>query len=184
MTYSSEPALNTVGNSRSAWADGPVGIGGWLILPIIGLCGTIVLTLINLYGVVAEWDGIKAIIGGGNDALVALRLPVAISLLSGLGTVVFATICLQRIFTYSPAVPKLMTIFYLGLIAATLGEILADSLIASATGSAMDPGNFKEIARVCISAAIWIPYFHRSRRVANTFRARERQVDKKISEIF
>jgi hypothetical protein len=184
MTYSSEPTFNTAHKPTATVIDGPVGIGGWLILPILGLCGTIALTLFNLYGVVTEWAGIKAIIAGGNDSLVAMRVPLAISLILGLALVVVAAICLQRIFTYSPTVPKMMTIFYIGLIVATLGEILADNLIAQATGGATDPGNLKEFLRVCVSAAIWIPYFHRSRRVANTFRNREAAVDRKIGEVF
>lgn len=179
MTFSSDMALNTVQKT-----DGPVGIGGWLILPILGLCGTMLLTLYNLYGVVSEWAGIKAILAGGNDTLVALRVPIAISFALGIALVVVTALCLHRIFTYSPTVPKMMTIFYVGLIVTSLGETIADNLISQATGAATDPSNLKDLIQVSLSAAIWIPYFHRSRRVANTFRTRDVLVDRKIGEVF
>ncbi|WP_413991437.1 DUF2569 domain-containing protein [Labrys okinawensis] len=179
MTYSSQPALNTYQKS-----EGPVGIGGWLILPILHLCGAIILTLHNLYGIVSEWTGIKAIIEGGNDKLVALRLPLAISSILGIAVLILACICLHRLFARSPTVPRLMTFFYMGMVVATLGDVAADNMMSSIVGSSTDPDNFLDVLRVVIAAAIWIPYFHRSRRVANTFRAREAAVDRKIGEVF
>jgi hypothetical protein len=179
MTYSSQPALDAYQKP-----EGPVGIGGWLILPILHLCGSIVLTLINLYGIVSEWSGIKAIIIGGNDKLVALRLPLAISSILGIAVLILACICLYRLLTRSPTTPKLMTFFYIGMVVATLGDVAADNMMSGILGSSTDPDNFKDLLRVIVAAAIWIPYFNRSRRVANTFRAREAAIDRKIGEVF
>jgi hypothetical protein len=179
MTYSSQTALDAYQKP-----DGPVGIGGWLILPILHLCGSIVLTTINLYGIVSEWSGIKAIIEGGNDKLVALRLPLAISSILGIAVLILACVCLYRLFTRSPTVPRLMTFFYIGMVVATLGDIAADNIMSGILGSNTDPDNFKDLLRVTVAAAIWIPYFNRSRRVANTFRAREAALDRKIGEVF
>ena len=164
--------------------DGPRGIGGWMILPIIGLVGTLVFTLINLYGVVTEWEGIKAIIAGENQTTAALRLPVAASFLGGLVLICLAALCLYRIFTYSPSVPRLMTIFYIGLVVVSLAELAGDSYVSSLTNTPSDPTHIKDLVRALVGSAIWIPYFHRSRRVANTFRTQEAAVDRKIGEIF
>ena len=164
--------------------DGPRGIGGWMILPIIGLILTVGLTVYNLYGVVEEWEGIKAIIAGTNDTAIALRLPVAASSGFALITIGVALACLFSIFTHSPRVPWLMTIFYILVITATVVEILVDYRVVALTGGSTDPKNWGELTKVIVAAAIWIPYFHRSRRVANTFRTREATVDRKIGEIF
>ncbi|OCC02271.1 hypothetical protein BA190_24795 [Labrys sp. WJW] len=164
--------------------DGPRGIGGWMILPIIGLIGTLVFTMINLYGVVTEWEGMKAIIAGENQTTAALRLPVAASLLGGLALSGLATLCLYRIFTHSPSVPRLMTIFYIGLVVISLAELGGDSYASNLTNTPSDPTHIKDLVRALIASAIWIPYFQRSRRVANTFRTQEAAVDRKIGEIF
>ena len=179
MTYPSERLNNAVPTT-----DGPKGIGGWLILPILSLAGTTLWTGFNLSGLFTEWDGIKTIALGATPETAALRLPVAMSTLAGIAIIVIAVMCLYRIFTYSPTVPKMMTIFYIGLIFVTVAEAIADHMISLSTGSAMDADTTKSILQAVVASAIWIPYFHRSRRVANTFRSREAQADRQIGEIF
>ncbi|MBP0581581.1 DUF2569 domain-containing protein [Labrys sp. LIt4] len=165
--------------------DGPRGIGGWLILPIISLILTVGSTIYNLYDGVKEWEGIKAIIAGANNTAIALRLPVAASSGFALITIGVALACLFSIFTHSPRVPRLMTIFYILAIVATVVEILVDYRVAALTGGSISSEKWgREFTKVVVAAAIWIPYFHRSRRVANTFRTREAVVDRKIGEIF
>jgi hypothetical protein len=179
MTYQSE-SLN-----RSIRAtNGPEGIGGWLILPILSLFGTSLWTGYNLSSLLTQWTGIKAIILGTTAETAAMRIPVALSTLAGVAIIVIAVLCLYRIFTKSPAVPRMMTIFYISLIAVTLVEALADHMIVQTTGGSLDADTPKSILQAVVAAAIWIPYFHRSRRVANTFRTREAQADKQIGEIF
>jgi Protein of unknown function (DUF2569) len=163
---------------------GPKGIGGWLILPIIGLSGTIILTLVNFWGVITQWEGIQLILQGGTDKLASLRFPLGLSMVMGITIIALAVLCLYRIFTYSPSVPKLMTFFYIWLGAATLGDVIADKMISSIANTPEDPSNLTSLLRVAIAAAIWIPYFRMSKRAANTFRAPEAETDKKIGDIF
>jgi len=166
-------------------ADGPKGIGGWMILPILGLFGTLALTLYNMAQVFVQWHGMELIIEGSNDRLVALRLPTAISLVDGMSIVVLVPLCLYRIFTYSPAVPKLMTIFYVWLILSAFGESYADHAINDILGTPSTEGIFtSDLAHALVGAAIWIPYFWRSRRVANTFGLAEARTRKQVGEIF
>jgi hypothetical protein len=62
---------------------GPSGIGGWLILPIIGFIGPIVLTLVNLSQALKEIDGLVAIFEATSGPLAALKIPTPCRLLPG-----------------------------------------------------------------------------------------------------
>ncbi|WP_409347219.1 DUF2569 family protein [Paenibacillus sp. MBLB4367] len=64
--------------------------------------------------------------------------------------------------------PKLMIIFYSASLAIGLIDFLLMSLIPMAS-ELQDGSSIKDIVRSAITCFIWIPYFRKSVRVANTF---------------
>lgn len=149
----------------------PSGIGGWLILPIIGFIGTILLTGVNLLQALGEIDGLGAIFKATSGPLVALKVPTALSLLAGCLVILSAGYCLYLVFTKNRAIVNIATAHYLilasgGLIDLWLSNVLETTLPMAASDRAHI---VTEAVRDVIIACIWISYFRLSRRVKNTF---------------
>src|SRR5437868_1417113 len=96
MTYPSAPetAVPAPPASPALPKAGPVGIGGWLILPIIGFVGTIALTAWSVVSALRSWDGLVAIFTASEGPLAQIRVPVAASLVAGLLVIASAAWCL------------------------------------------------------------------------------------------
>ena len=148
--------------------EGPRGLGGWLILPIIGFIGTIALTGWNLTEIVRSWDGMVAIFT--TESMKDARLPVALSFLGGALVIASAALCLFLIFAKKRAIVKFATAHYLILAAAGLIDLWGQGVLERAIpGMPPDPTAIRDAVRGFVIAAIWIPYFHVSKRVRNTF---------------
>jgi Protein of unknown function (DUF2569) len=152
-------------------APGPVGIGGWLVLPIIGFFGTILLTCFNLLQGLAELKGLIAIFtASASEPLSGLKIPFAASVVLGLFVIGNAVACLVLIFTKKSAIVKIATIHYLALLLAGLADLWIDAETHRILPSEpADPTVIREALRGVLIACIWIPYFHLSKRVRNTF---------------
>ena len=98
--------------------EGPRGIGGWLILPIIGFIGTMLLTGWNLAEVLRSWDGVVAIFT--TESMAAARFPMAMSFLFGALVIASAAVSLYLLFAKKRAVVTAATVHYLILAAAGL----------------------------------------------------------------
>src|SRR5579871_6912975 len=101
---------------------GPSGIGGWLILPIIGFIGTILLTILNLSQGLSELDGLVAIFKATSGPLVALKAPTALSLVGGCLVILSAGYCLYLIFAKKRAIINFAAAHYLILAGAGLAD--------------------------------------------------------------
>jgi hypothetical protein len=158
-------------NVAAAPADaGPSGLGGWLILPILGFTGTIMLTVVNLAQAVISWDGLVAIFGATSGPLVGAKFPVAGSFVAGLLVIVSAAYCLYLVFMKKRAIIKFATAHYLILAAAGLFEWWGTGVLEQAIPNMPpDPSAVRDGVRGLVIAAIWIPYFQLSKRVRNTF---------------
>lgn len=152
--------------------DGPQGLGGWLILPMLGLILTpirlgalLVMTYLPIFSEGA-WEVLTT---PGSEAYHPLWAPFLIfEILGNACFVVFAGILLILLFKKHYRFPSLMILFYVSNLAFVgIDFFVADLIPAVAEES--DPESIKELTRTVISAAIWIPYFMRSRRVQNTF---------------
>lgn len=150
---------------------GPVGIGGWLILPILHLIFTALLTGYNLAGALQYWSGLVALATGQADPSVQwMALPTFASLLFGVVVIAFAIYVLVLLFQKRRAVPKLMIGFYCLVLAVTLFESGVTLSFAQFQETGEDQMQAaKDIIRSVIGAAIWIPYFLVSKRVKATF---------------
>jgi hypothetical protein len=150
---------------------GPVGIGGWLILPILGFIGTILLTCFNLLQGLAELQGLRNIfLAESSSPLASLRLPMIASLVLGFLVIASAAYCLVLVFSKKAAVVKFATIHYLLLMAAGFADVWMEYQIHEvAPTTAVDPTTMTNALRGVVAVCIWIPYFHVSKRVWNTF---------------
>ena len=158
---------NLVDNQGSP---GPCGIGGWLVLPIIGFVGTILLTGWNQLQWLSEIDGLVAIFEAQSGPLVALKVPTALSLFAACLVILSASYCLYLIFVKNHAIINFATAHYLILASAGLADVwLANALEKAIPGMKSDPTIAANAVRLIMIACIWIPYFQVSKRVRNTF---------------
>ena len=134
----------------------PVGIGGWLILPAIGLVVSLVLSARALWGMLSLM---------GSSALPS-KLAQALPFLFFLGAAfsVLQVVVAVSFFNKKAGTPNLMVVYLLANVAVA---ILTAVLLGEA--GARTSGAEREIGRAVAVAAIWIPYFRVSRRVKATF---------------
>jgi len=169
-----EPDLDMYGRPvvREGAGEVPAGIGGWLVLPLIGLVGTLLLTLANLVLLTLEMDAalIEALVNAEEPPLTTLRAAVVVSLLAGFAIIGTAASALYQFLRKKRTLPGAMTVHYLALIAACACEYYASGLIESiAPGQGDVEESQKWLIRAMVGGAIWTAYFWRSERVRKTF---------------
>ena len=151
---------------------GPKGIGGWLVLPIIGFVGVILLTFKNLLETFSKENmvGLEAIFDATSGPLATLKIPLALSFIAGIIVIASASYCLLMIVNKDHKIVKFATVHYLILAVAGLVDLWAGFVLEAAVPSA-PLGNdvIKGAMQGILVAAVWIPYFRKSRRVKNTF---------------
>ena len=155
-----------------AHLDGPRGIGGWLVLPLLGLIVSPVRTAITCvrdFVPVFKPSTWAALTTPGGPGYHPLWVPVIVFELVGNVTLIAFTIfVLVRFLKKSRRVPRLMIILLLGI----AGFLLLDHLLVGlipALSAVPDAQSTTALSRSVVAAAIWIPYFLKSRRVRNTF---------------
>jgi hypothetical protein len=147
--------------------DGPKGLGGWLILVGFGIiAGPVFKTfiLISIYIPIFTSGQLSGLMKSdpGLGGLIQFEAIGHILLLAASLYLAFL------FFSKKLQFPKWFITFTL--IALTFVAI--DTLIAPLVTSALsysEPQHFKDLAQTAVSAAIWIPYMLRSKRVKNTF---------------
>lgn len=151
----------TVTDTTNA-ASAPSGLGGWLILPIIGLFLT---PLVVVYHMTTSllpafapevWSQITP----------ALKAFLIAEVVANVAVIALSVLCLVLMFRKSRRLPATIIALYLfGLVI-----VIADSIVANALFDIeIGPDGMRDIARSVIGCAIWIPYFRVSKRVKNTF---------------
>lgn len=149
---------------------GPVGIGGWLILPMIGFVGTIGLTLKNLVEAYQQREGLEIIFSSSAAGFGEMRVAVVASLIGGLVVIASALASLVLIAKKHRMLSRVATVHYVFLLAASLCELWGDNVISRVIpGTGSDPNAVRDVVRTAFAASIWIPYFNLSKRVRNTF---------------
>ncbi|WP_299530860.1 DUF3857 domain-containing protein [Ulvibacterium sp.] len=146
-------------------------IGGWLILPAIGLLLSPILILVQ---VVSEdqfnehiWSAFYNLQEGQSLNLVFLY---GAEQFYNYLLITFSVLLIILFFKKRTSLPILITIYYtLAFLVPLIDLILVEQLVPGQLGEAETMASYKEIARSFITAAIWIPYFNISQRVKDTF---------------
>lgn len=153
-------------------AQGPKGIGGWLIIPLIGLLLMPLKLLFSLHNdflpIFQEgyWEVLTT---PGAEAYHHLWAPLLIfEIVGNVFFVLFDLVLLYLLFTKHHLFPKLFIAFLASNVVFVTADYFAADLIP-AIAAQSDPEALRELRRTIVGALIWIPYMLRSERVRNTF---------------
>ncbi|MFN8335138.1 MAG: DUF3857 domain-containing protein [Cyclobacteriaceae bacterium] len=141
-------------------------IGGWLILPAIGLCISPfrdVYTLVqaeNNFFNGGIWTALYT--SGQHGLLLLLTLELTYNILS----LFFTGLLIMLFFQRRTSLPRLIIFFYAISLGITVFDEVAVLLISG------EPVTSSEIIKPAVAATIWIPYFAFSQRVKETFTVR------------
>lgn len=149
--------------------DGPKGLGGWLILPMIGLVLSPVRMAIQFFTDLMPafksdvWHRINDTSLPGHQPM----LPTLIVVETAVNAVMFAfTLALiWYFFRKSRLAPRL----YIAWLVLLVVIQVVDTAMVSSVGMPIDKESARDLIRSVITAGIWIPYFLVSKRVKNTF---------------
>ncbi|WPP51785.1 DUF2569 family protein [Catalinimonas niigatensis] len=146
-------------------------IGGWLILPAIGLTLSPLTLGVELfsddYFNQNSWNGIFS---SNIDNSLQYGLFFGAELICNALFLVFTIMVLIAFYQRRTSAPRLITIYYaLGLIIPLLDLWLAEEIIPAQLTDQNRMAIYKEVGRLFIAAAIWVPYFNLSERVKSTF---------------
>ncbi|MDZ5450792.1 DUF2569 family protein [Labrys sedimenti] len=174
---------NEHGPASRAHIAGPVGIGGWLILPLLDILIIPFYSAYEIYSTLTDWNLLGPFVSGAEDGrLEAARLPLLAYALTSVVRGALAAYCLYLMLKRSLQTPRWMIIYYA--VELVLGFL--DFFLYRAVENMLQQANPQDywvlpfIAAICL---IWIAYFRRSRRVANTFRSPE-EAARQLGEIF
>ncbi|HPF90746.1 MAG: DUF3857 domain-containing protein [Flavobacteriales bacterium] len=144
-------------------------IGGFLILPLIGLCFSVIRILVDMF----QDEGWFFLMTGSGWAHATEHPLVAefythFSQAQGVAILAYTVLLLVLFIQRRTSTPLLMKVLYLWSVVFLLVDLgLYNWLkLDEITGN---PYAVKEVTRSFIAACIWIPVFHFSKRVKNTF---------------
>lgn len=142
----------------------PSGLGGWLIVTQIALFVSLLMNGIHLIDFAVELSGGNAWEYLTSDFKAYLIFIISYSILLCL----FLIFIITQFYRKKAIVPKMMIAMYCANIAVSIIDFILFQQVAYA-GEAEIASLTKAIIQAIISAAIWIPYFMKSKRVKNTF---------------
>ncbi len=151
-------------------------IGGWLVLPVIGVVLSIFALPINFYnvGFLDEnmWLGLDLL---KVSSPMLLKIFVGIEIIYNCWFWVFTITLIFLFIKKRTSLPLLMSVFYI----VNFLFLLLDNLVYEWANLGMeDSEGYKEIIKAGIGMLIWVPYFNVSERVKQTFCVRSKVSDK------
>jgi hypothetical protein len=153
--------------------NGPIGIGGWLLLPALGLIATPLVMGFGFYKDLLpalKPDVWNAVTDPNSAAYNFWWGPVIVyEALVNLGLFIFTLWLSWTFFTKSKRAPKLFVIWLAAIAGTEIVDHLLTTQIPATADKSSDLAGVRGLVRSFINAAIWIPYFLRSERVKNTF---------------
>ena len=147
---------------------GPVGIGGWLILPMLGMFATIGVQFIGLTTVGQTFAGLSGL-GGLPSTAVALELWINLALFLAAPIVL-----LILFFNRKRSFPRYFIMWQIAGAAFLFVDLLAGyalfAQVFEADGTPFfQTAGFRNVLGSIIGICIWVPYMLNSVRVRNTF---------------
>jgi len=151
---------------------GPEGIGGWLILVIIGLIGSICRISWSLY-----YDHFKVLRSGtlaqlmspASEAYHPLWAPLIVfEIVANVISILLAIATLVLLLKRSRHVRWVAIVWLLGSLLLVVGDYAFAQQIPLVAAQPLDADTVREIVRSVIGALIWVPYFLVSKRVRAT----------------
>ncbi len=149
------------------------GVGGWLILPCIGLAGSLCIVLSGLIQLRFCFDlnAWRALTMPGNSAYHVLWSPtLLLEILGNSFQLALITLCCVLLLRHRASFPRFMILLYVS----SMLMVCVDNALAlqiPAVEIKNKAGQMaREVNRSVVACCIWIPYFLTSRRVRNTFR--------------
>ena len=140
---------------------GPKGLGGWMILPILGM-GISPLFILAGFGPHFTLVSSGSIFRLSTALQVFIWLEIVLNILLIAGWLYALVLCMA----WSQRFPKT----YIAVLAANLGVQFGDLLVSLALfGHQLTGEDALAMGRGALACAIWIPYMLLSKRVQNTF---------------
>jgi len=146
-------------------------IGGWMVLPLLGMCLTPFILVFQIFSQDFFnhniWVGVYS---------AETSLPLSYLFILG-GELVynvfqftFSIFLVVLFFKKRTSLPNLISIFYIIVLVITVSDFLALKFLLSDLYSQTDPSeSFKLILRALVAVVVWVPYFQISERVKETF---------------
>ncbi len=145
-------------------------IGGWLVLPAIGLVLSFFRVGIDIFSSEyfnkSLWPGLELI--GGNSLLA--KSIISLEIVYNVGFLVFILYVSYQFFTRRTRAPRLMIVYLLlGAVIPVVDYLLIDAFFPNLFSAQEDDQMAREMVRGIIGISIWVPYFLKSKRVKGTF---------------
>jgi hypothetical protein len=148
--------------------DGPEGIGGWLILPVIGLFVTPLRGLIQL----KDYAGISEsfpLLTSVQQTFIVIEI-----LLSVVLAIILPVVLLVLLFNRKRTFPGFYALWGISMFVFIVADLMAvkalfGDLFAASGVELVDDTTIQALIGGLVLAAVWVPYMLNSRRVRNTF---------------
>ncbi|ETT39336.1 DUF2569 domain-containing protein [Paenibacillus sp. FSL P4-0338] len=150
----------------------PSGIGGWLWIFVFGIIFSLIRSVLNIYGNISFFgtESYRLLTNPDSSYYSALMLPTLV-----IETALITIQCLMILYIFylgfkHKKLFKYICISFIvyNIIINTVDTLMASQLQRSISDSIADDTSYTDISRSLLYAAIWIPYFLRSKRVKNT----------------
>jgi hypothetical protein len=148
--------------------DGPEGIGGWLILPVIGLFVTPLRGLIQLKDYAGISDSFP-LLSSAQQTFIIIEILLSVAL-----TIVLPVVLLVLLFSRKRSFPKLYAFWGISIFVFIVADLMAvkalfGDMFAASGVELFEETTIQALIGGLVLAAVWVPYMLNSRRVRNTF---------------
>ena len=158
----------TQGETDTTSDAGPVGIGGWLVLPVIGVVLTLVRGLLSLL----DLQGLE----GMASRLTQAQLTFVIAEIIGNALVLFLLplVLLVLLARKKRSFPRLYIVWAVAAFVFLVGDLVIANIVfrevfASGAAELLDADTVRALVSSAVLVLVWVPYMLNSRRVKNTF---------------